>query len=131
MAWLTDTNVVSELVRARPNAGVLEWAAAVERISVSVVTVEEIFFGLAWKPNPRIRAWFNDFFADSCDVVPITQEIAEHAGILRGELRAKGISRSQADALIAATAQLRGLTLVTRNVRDFAGLRIDLLNPFT
>ena len=46
MRWLTDTNVLSELVRARPNPGVLEWAAGIERISVSVVTLEEIHFGL-------------------------------------------------------------------------------------
>ncbi|MEK6373010.1 MAG: type II toxin-antitoxin system VapC family toxin [Acidobacteriota bacterium] len=130
MPWLTDTNVLSELVRPRPNSGVLEWAAGVEQISVSVVTLEEILFGLAWKPNARVRAWFDRFFAEACDVVPITQPIAERAGVMRGGLRAKGITRSQADTLIAATAQVQGLTLVTRNVRDFEGCRIDLLNPF-
>ena len=130
MRWLTDTNVLSELVRARPNPGVLEWAAGIERISVSVVTLEEIHFGLAWKPNLRVRAWFDRFFAEACDVVPITQPIAERAGIMRGELRARGITRTQADTLIAATAKTLGLTLVTRNVRDFEGCRIDLLNPF-
>ena len=131
MRWLTDTNVLSELVRPRPNSGVLEWAAGVERLSVSVVTVEEITFGLAWKPNAKIRAWFNRFLVEACDVVSITQPIAERAGVMRGELRAKGIARSQADTLIAATAQVVGLTLVTRNVRDFDGLPIDLLNPFS
>lgn len=130
MQWLTDTNVLSELVRPRPNSGVLAWAASVERISVSVVTLEEIMFGLAWKPNPKVQKWFEGFFAEACEVVPITQPIAERAGAMRGELRAKGITRSQADTLIAATAQVLGLTLVTRNVRDFEGCRIDLLNPF-
>ncbi len=56
--------------------------------------------------------------------------MAERSGVMRGELRARGITRSQADTLIAATAQVLGLTLVTRNVRDFEGCRIDLLNPF-
>lgn len=130
MPWLTDTNVLSELVRPRPNSGVLAWAAGMERISVSVVTLEEIMFGLAWKPNPKVREWFGGFFAEACEVVPITQPMAERAGVMRGELRAKGITRSQADILIAATAQVLGLTLVTRNVRDFEGCRIDLLNPF-
>jgi Predicted nucleic acid-binding protein, contains PIN domain len=102
----------------------------VERISVSVVSLEEMTFGLAWKPTPTVQKWLARFLAESCDVVPITQAMAERAGVMRGELRAKGITRSQADTLIAATAQVLGLTLVTRNVRDFEGCRIDLLNPF-
>ncbi len=130
MPWLADTNVLSELVRLRPNPGVLSWAAGVERISVSVVTLEEIMFGLAWKPNPKIQKWFGRFFAEACEIVLITQPIAERAGAMRGELRAGGITRSQADTLIAATAQVLGLTLVTRNVRDFEGYQIDVLNPF-
>jgi toxin FitB len=130
MPWLTDTNVLSELVRPRPDPGVLAWAAGVERISVSVVTLEEILFGLAWKPNPKVQEWFGRFFAEACEIVPITQPIAERAGVMRGELRGRGITRSQADTLIAATAQVLGLTLVTRNVRDFEGYQIDLLNPF-
>lgn len=130
MPWLTDTNVLSELVRPRPNSGVLAWAAGVDRISVSVVTLEEILFGLAWKPNAKVHEWFGRFFAEACEVIPITQPMAERAGAMRGEMRARGITRSQADTLIAATAQVLGLTLVTRNVRDFKGCRIDLLNPF-
>jgi len=130
MRWLTDTNVLSELVRPRPNPGVLSWAAGTARISISVVTLEEIMFGLAWKPNRNVQNWFDAFFAEACDVVPVTQPIAVRAGVMRGELRARGITRSQADTLIAATAQVLDLTLVTRNVRDFEGLRIDLLNPF-
>jgi predicted nucleic acid-binding protein len=130
MPWLTDTNVLSELVRPRPNPGVLSWAAAIGRISISVVTLEEIMFGLAWKPNRKVQKWFDEFFAEACEIVPVTQPIAERAGVMRGELRASGITRSQADTLIAATAQVLDLTLVTRNVRDFEGCRIDLLNPF-
>jgi len=130
MPWLTDTNVLSELVRPRPNRAVLIWAKGIERISVSVVTVEEIHFGLDWKPSARVRAWFDAFFAEACDVIPLTQPIAERAGVLRGELRARGITRSQADIFIAATAQALNLTLVTRNVRDFEDCDIALLNPF-
>jgi len=64
------------------------------------------------------------------EVVPVTKEIARRAGELRGELSRRGITRLQADMLIAATAQLHGLTLVTRNVRDFAECGVPLLNPF-
>ncbi len=130
MNWLTDTNVLSELVKPRPNGGVVEWARTVERVTVSVITVEEILFGLAWKPNRRILQWFTQFFATACDVLPITQAIAERAGTLRGELRSHGITRSPADMMIAATAQVHDLTLVTRNTRDFEGVRVELLNPF-
>ncbi len=131
MPWLVDTNVLSELARPRPNAGVIAWADGIERISVSTITFEEIMFGLAWKPNPRIRQWFSQFFAEACDILPITAAIAERAGLMRGQLRAEGHTRSQADMLIAATAEVHGLTLVTRNVRDFERCRIVLLNPFS
>lgn len=90
----------------------------------------EIVFGLTWKPNAKIREWFHRFFDEACDVLPISQQIAERAGSIRGELQSKGVTRTQADVLIAATAQVHRLTLVTRNVRDFEGIRIELLNPF-
>ena len=131
MPWLVDTNVLSELARPRPNAGVVAWADGIERISVSTITFEEIMFGLTWKPNPRIRQWFARFFAEACDILPITAAIAERAGLMRGQLRAEGHTRSQADMLIAATAEAHGLTLVTRNVRDFERCGIVLLNPFS
>lgn len=129
MTWLVDTNVLSELARPRPDAGVLSWAESVGRISISVVTIEEISFGLGWKPNPRILQWFTAFF-ETCEVLPVTRSIAERAGALRGELQSLGKTRSQADVLIAATAQLHGLTLVTRNTRDFEECSVPLLNPF-
>lgn len=131
MNWLADTNVLSELVKSRPNSGVTEWARTVGRIGVSAITVEEILFGLAWKPNRRIYTALMRFFAASCDVLPVTKPIAERAGALRGELRSRGSTRSPADMLIAATAQVHHLTLVTRNTRDFDGINVDLLNPFS
>lgn len=130
MRSLADTNVLSELIRPRPNPGVLAWAAGVNRITISVVSLEEIAFGLSWKPIKKISDWAENFIAEACDVLPITALIAQRSGELRGQLRAKGITRSSADMLIAATAQVHGLTLVTRNIRDFDGFRIDVLNPF-
>ena len=130
MASLLDTNVLSEFVRPSPNRGVRAWAKGIERISISVVSVEEIEFGLSWKPNKKLAEWFRNFFAEACDTLPITEAIASRAGILRGRFLANGITRSPADMFIAATAQVHGLTLVTRNVRDFDDCGIELLNPF-
>ena len=69
------------------------------------------------------------FFAgETC--YPVTSDIATRAGNLRGSFKRRGLVREQADMLIASTAQAHGLTLVTRNVRDFDGCGIPLLNPF-
>ncbi|WP_292859204.1 type II toxin-antitoxin system VapC family toxin [Nostoc sp. LPT] len=63
--------------------------------------------------------------------MPITTEIAKRSGELRGELRSSGKTHTQADIMIAATAQIHQLTLVTRNIRDFDSCGIPLLNPFS
>jgi predicted nucleic acid-binding protein len=109
---------------------VLIWAGGVTRLAVSVVSVEEIFFGLAWRPNTRVREWMEAFFQRH-EVLPISQEIARNGGQLRGHLAARGIVREQADMFIAATAQAHQLTLVTRNTRDFENCGIGLLDPFS
>jgi toxin FitB len=128
--FLVDTNVLSELTRPRPDVRVLAWARTVPTISLSVITLEEIEFGLAWKPNARVKAWFDTFVREYCVIHPVTAQIAGVAGRLRGALAVRGVSRTQADMLIAATAQVDGLTLVTRNVRDFGGCGVPLLDPF-
>lgn len=128
---LVDTNIISELARPRPNPGVLQWAESVSLVALSVVTVEEVIFGLAWRPNPRVRDWFARFLEVNCEVLPVTAEIADRAGELRGRLMSRGAARTQADMLIAATAHVHQLTLVTRNVRDFADTSVAVLNPFS
>lgn len=131
MTFLCDTNIISELTRPQPNPGVLAWSASVSSITLSVITVEEIAYGLASKPNVRVQNWFQDFLKNYCQILSITPEIAQRSGVVRGQLRIQGKQRTQADMLIAATAQLHQLTLVTRNTRDFEDCGISLLNPFT
>jgi toxin FitB len=128
---LCDTNVLSELVRPEPDPAVLAWAREVRAIAISVVTVEEIAYGLAWRPNPRVETAIATLIAEHCTILPVTAEIAGRAGRLRGDLRRRGIARTQADLLIAATALAHRLPLVTRTVRDFAGLGLALLDPFS
>lgn len=131
MTFLCDTNIISELARPQPNPGVLAWSKQVSSISLSVITLEEIAYGLASKPNAKVQKWFQEFLKDYCQVIAITPEIAQRSGEVRGQLRTKGKPRTQADMLIAATAHLHQLTLVTRNTRDFEDCSISLLNPFT
>jgi predicted nucleic acid-binding protein len=131
VTFLVDTNVLGELTRPRPNRGVIAWANQVATLSISVVTLEEIHYGLSWRPNDRIRSWFERFLAEQCRILPVTEDIACRAGELRGVFRARGETRSQADMLIAATALAHRLTLVTRNEADFEGCGARVLNPFS
>lgn len=131
MNCLCDTNVLSELCRPFPNQGVIAWTHTVSDIYLSVVTAEEIYFGLTRRPNARILRWFEAFVTDNCSVLPVNAEIAKQAGELWGELSLKGQTRTQADMLIAATSLTHGLPLVTRNERDFADCGIVVINPFS
>lgn len=134
MMQLADTNIVSELMRKRPDPGVLAWREMVDamygHITMSAVTVDEIMYGLARKQDAGLQAWFDGFMSRN-QVLTVTQTIACRAGEMRAMFSLRGVVRSQADMLIAATAQVHALTLVTRNVRDFDGCGIGLLNPFT
>jgi predicted nucleic acid-binding protein len=127
---LVDTNIISELARPIPNDGVLVWSDQVTHIQISVVTLEELKFGLAWKNNPRIHQWLEGFLETHCTILPITAAIARLAGQLRGQLQKQGVIRHQADMLIAATAAVHGLPLITRNEKDFTDCGITVINPF-
>ncbi|HNR86711.1 MAG TPA: type II toxin-antitoxin system VapC family toxin [Spirochaetota bacterium] len=130
MQYLCDTNIISELAKGEPNPGVIEWAGTVAGCALSVITIEELHYGLSWRPNTRVQAWVEGFVRDHAEVLPVTEPIARAAGVLRGRMRAGGITRTQADMLIAATALVHGLTVVTRNGRDFEGCGVPVLDPF-
>jgi predicted nucleic acid-binding protein len=131
MQPLCDPNVLTELARPQPDRGVLDWAGSVSVVGVSAVTVEEVLYGLTWKPRPKTLGWFEAFLDDFCVVLPVTEEVARVGGSLRGRLQSDGRTRTQADMLIAATAIVHGVALVTRNVRDFEDCGVTLLNPFS
>ncbi|NJL88777.1 MAG: type II toxin-antitoxin system VapC family toxin [Coleofasciculaceae cyanobacterium SM2_1_6] len=130
MRFLFDTNILSELARPRPDSSVSDFALRLPQIALSVITVEEISYGLTAKPNLRIQKWFEMFVETNCFVLPVTAAIAKESGELRGKLQAQGKPRTQADMLIAATAKIHQLTLVTRNIKDFQDCDIVILDPF-
>lgn len=132
MNYLCDTNVISELARQQPNQGVVQWFNPVERLFLSVITVEELYFGLTKQSKPKVQTALEKILqSNDVEILPVTDEIAQCAGQWRGKFENAGQIRTQADMLIAATAYIHQLTLVTRNIRDFTDCDISILNPFT
>lgn len=130
MNYFCDTNILSEAMKRQPDPKVTQWLSRQDWVYMSVITVEEIYFGLTYKEAPKQREWFEKFLRFGTEVLPVTLAVAKRCGELRGNFRKKGISRTQADLLIAATAFEHNLTLATRNTRDFDDCGIQLFNPF-
>ncbi len=128
--WLSDTNVVSELMRIRPNENVLKWAEQQEYFYLSVITIEEIYCGLKQKALKQKEKWFDRFVEKRCSILNIDSSIAKKAASQRGLFMANGILRSQANMLIAATAWKNQLTVTTGNINDFFGCGVPVYNPF-
>ena len=129
--YLLDTNVISEFVKKSPNQQVMQWLQTVELLATSAITVEEIQYGLAWQPNAGKLALVNAVIDQLHAVHPVTESIAKRAGILRGQFQAQGITRTAPDMLIVATAQEHQLVVATRNVRDFTGCGVQVIDPFS
>lgn len=136
--YLIDTNVISELIRPIPEPSVVGWfqEADPESLCSSVITWGEIRLGVENLPSGRRRAEIEDWLETSLpewfgdNLLPVTRSIADRWGRLTGKARRSGITLATADGLIAATALEGDLVLVTRNVRDFAGLDLRLFDPW-
>lgn len=134
---IIDTNVVSEVMRGDPTGVIRAW---LERprdsaLTVAAVTVQEISYGLSRLPTGRrrddmIRLWDEVRNELAVQVVALDSGIALLAGELMAERERHGRSMGVPDAQIAATCLLHRATLVTRNVRDFEGLGIDIDDPW-
>ena len=133
MIYLIDTNVLSELPKRRPDPAVIEWFAAQTSLAFSAVTLEELTYGIA-RAQPeqaqRLERWLQKLLAIPPVIVPVDERVAHIAGRLRAERDRAGRAVAQADMLIAACALLTGSVLVTRNVSDFEGCGVPVLNPF-
>lgn len=131
--FLVDTNIVSELRRARPHGAVLAWLEAQDDadLHLSAVTLGEIQSGIeiTRMQDPRraaeLEAWADEVAA-VWNILPIDAPIFR----LWAKLMHRQSDHLYEDALIAATALTHDLTVVTRNVDDFEGFEVRLLNPF-
>lgn len=133
--FLLDTNIISELARSRPQPGVAAFLAQAPRLSVSVMLFHELAFGVAAVTDPEQANRLAVFYQDiqrrfGSTALPVTLEIASAAGRLRAFAKLKGRVLTVADSLMAATAMTHGLTLATRNLKDFQGLSLPLVDPF-
>jgi predicted nucleic acid-binding protein len=137
--YLLDTNTLSELRKRRSgkiSAAVEAWAGSIDQADMylSVITIMEIELGVALleRRDPRqagmLRLWLHDKVipAFAGRILSIDTTIALHCARLHVP-----DTKSERDAWIAATGLVHDLTIVTRNVSDFAGTGVTLLDPWT
>jgi predicted nucleic acid-binding protein len=139
LSFLLDTNVISEWVKPRPNAGVVTWLAEVDedRVFVSVVSLAELRYGIERMPigarRQRLDEWLRGELPLRFEgrILAIDGAVADIWGKVLATSQAKGQTMSAMDGFLAATAEVHGLTLVTRNVGDVAASIKDILNPWS
>lgn len=137
--FLLDTNVISELVRPRPDPHVVLWIEGADEalLHLSVLTVGEIRKGIMRLADPRRRAdlenWVDGSLAlrFSGRILPIDLAVADRWGRLSAESVVRRTPLPVVDALLAATALEHDMTLVTRNTKDLARISVPLFNPWT
>ena len=138
MTVLLDTNVVSELLRPSPNSAVEGWVARREAADLlfSAVGEAELRYGVALLPAGRrrdalasaVEAILREDFEDR--VLPFDSRAAREYAEIAASRRTAGRPVAPADCQIAAIARSRDLTIATRNVRDFADMELELVDPW-
>jgi toxin FitB len=138
MTFLLDTTVVSEWVKSRPNRGVVAWLAQADedRVFISVITLAELRYGIermaAGSRRKRLDEWLRNELPRRFEgrVLSIDAIVADGWGKLVARREAAGRPISAMDALIAATTEVHGMTLVTRNTSDFEASLELIINPW-
>jgi predicted nucleic acid-binding protein len=138
MAYLVDTCVLFEMVAVQPDINVLEWFENQNETSlyVSVVTWGEIQRGIfqlaVGKRRLRLETWLLDELlpAFAGRIIGIDEGLITVWAKMLASYKPKGIVRSSLDSLIEATAVHENLILVTRNVKNFTGSSVSVLNPW-
>ena len=138
MAWLLDTNVLSELRRTNPEPKVVAFVAAqpLDQLFVSVVTLAEIRFGIELVSEPSRRVALNDWLTQKVRpmfyqrVLPITEDVMLKWRLMVEDGRKAGHTFSQPDLIIAASAIHYGHTVVTRDRVEYDKARVPVINPW-
>ena len=139
MAWLLDTNVLSELRRPNPEHKVVSFVAdrPLDQLYISVVTLAEIRFGIELVAEPDRCAALNDWLTHKVRpmfdgrVLPISEEVMLKWRLLVEDGRKAGHTFSQPDLIIAATALHHGFTIVTRDQFHYEKAGVPILNPWS
>lgn len=138
MSFLLDTNTVSELTTPNPNVAVARWIASLDedQVFLSVATFAEVSRGVELLPSGIRRTSLTEWFRDELPtrfngrILDIDQRVAEAWGVILVRGQRLGETVSVMDGFFAATAEVHGLILATRNVRHFARLGIDVIDPW-
>ena len=137
-AWLLDTNVLSEIRRPKPDRRVVSFVASqpLDFLYVSAVTLAEIRFGIEMQSDANLRAALSDWVSHKIRpmfeqrVLPVSEDVILKWRLLVEDGRKAGHTFSQPDLFIAATALQHGLTVVSRDVTDYARARVPIFNPW-
>ena len=136
MIYLLDTNVISELIKPIPDANVIEWIQYVqtEHLAISVLTIGEIRKGIEKTINPTRKAglirWLEIDLAEwfGARVIPVNSDVADKWGYICGQ---SSKTLPAIDGLLAASALVYNMKIVTRNVKDFESVEgLELVNPW-
>ena len=136
--FLLDTNRVSELVRVHPEPRVMEWLEGTDEglLYLSVLTLGETRKGLAALPQSKRRTHLETWLEVELQgrfsgrILPIDATVADRWGLLAAQAKRMGMPLAIIDGLLAATALHHNLTVVSRNVSDFANAQVPVLNPW-
>jgi hypothetical protein len=134
MTYLVDANVLSEATKPTPNPAVVDWLSAHERdLVVDAVILGEICIGILAMPPGRKRSqlerWFEDV-VQTIECLPWDATVSRHWARLVVALKKRGRTLPVLDAMIAASALARDLTVATRNTRDFRKAGVKVVDPF-
>ena len=138
MKFLLDTCVISELTRKQPARTVINWIASQDELQLflSVITLGEIEKGIGKLPDRHKRQVLRQWLASDLPrrfagrILPVDAETALRRGEISAEAEKKGHPVPVLDGLMAASALVHGLTLVTRNTADVAGTPVPVLDPW-
>ncbi|MBI1919785.1 MAG: type II toxin-antitoxin system VapC family toxin [Geobacter sp.] len=138
MRYLLDTCLISELVRPKPHAGVVRWLDSRDEhtLYLSVLTIGELRKGISKLQDgdrkEALKEWVDNALADRFEgrILPVDLDVASAWGELQGEAESRVTKLPVMDSLIAATAQVHNLEVVTRNVRDLERCGARVFNPW-